>query len=379
MDAVLTCLVSDSIGPGVLSHQLASDLAAYLGVEAGTCVRDYSTAIGLAFDAAGIAAGDQVILSPLAPGVYRKVLASRGVRARLVDVDPASGSLTAKAVQESGILGVKAIIVHYTVGIIPEIEALSGLGLPMIEDISEGFGGITADKRSGTYGQFTIVGLEPEHIVTAGGGAVVLARGKHEKAELKQASERLPREMILSDMNAALAIQQVKRVEQFIEKRREIAAIYHRAIMRGRHKMLIQPGETDSVYFSFAVVLANGAREVIQYARRKQVETVRAFESSYLAAMLVEMSADPVADESKAEEQIADVDSGSASDQTPGPAERLVQPETGEGTDRVTEETASRHFPNAQSLYLRCVLFPLYPSLPRKEVEKIERVLTTLP
>ena len=379
MDAVLTCLVSDSIGPGVLSHQLASDLAAYLGLESGTCVRDYATAIGLAIDAAGIVAGDQVILSPLAPAVYRTVLINRGVKARLVDVDAASGSLTARAVQESGTVGVKAIIVHYTVGIIPEIEALSGLGLPMIEDISEGFGGITTDKRVGTYGQFTIVGLEPEHIVTAGGGAVVLARGKHEKAELKQAAERLPREMILSDMNAALAIQQVKRVEQFIEKRREIAAIYHRAIMRGRHKMLIQPGETDSVYFSFAVVLANGAREVIQYARRKQVETVRAFESSYLAAMLVETSADPATAEMKAGGERADDVPVFASDQNTDTVERQVVAGTDAATDEVADENASRHYPNAQSLYLRCVLFPLYPSLPRKEVEKIERVLTTLP
>jgi dTDP-4-amino-4,6-dideoxygalactose transaminase len=351
MDAVLTCLVSDSIGPGSLSHQLAGDLAAYLGVDPGVCVRDYATAIELSLKALNVEPGDQVILSPLAPAVYHSVLIRMGITPRMVDVDASSAALTADAVANASGPGVKAIIVHYTMGIIPDISALTELGIPIIEDISEGFGGITAERKIGTYGQYTIVGLEAEHVVTAGGGAVVLPVGKRERAELKRATDDIPREVILADMNAALGIQQVKRIEQFIEKRREIASIYHRAILRGRHKMLVQAGEADNVYYSFAVVLANGAREVIQYARKKQVEAVRAFEFSILGQI--------------ASRSTLPVFSGAPANQ-----------------DAVFEkdvESVLKDFPKAQSLYLRCILFPLYPSLAKRDVERIEKVLTTLP
>ncbi len=394
MDAVLTCMVSDSIGPGTLSHQLASDLASYLGVEPGVCVRDYVGAIDVALTAVGAVAGDRIAISALAPDVYRTVLEKRGLRPLLLDVDPASGTLLIERVQQAAAEGVRAVIVHYTVGIIPDIEAIVETGVPVIEDVSEGLGGMTAERRIGSYGQYVIVGLEPEHIITCGGGAAVLAGGKRERSELKRVSETLPREVLLSDMNAALGIQQVKRVEQFVQKRREIAAIYNRALLRGRHRMLMQPGDAENVFHSFAVVLAGGAREVIQYSRKKQVECVYAFEKSLFATISEPTRA---ADNgARAEDGAPDDDAVDPRiDGAAGSAQRSGNSQGG-GADPVgTIDTVANGaagipdsdavdrlragYPGARALLLRCVLFPLYPVLPKREVDRIEKVVTTLP
>jgi len=173
---------------------------------------------------------------------------------------------------------------------------------------------------------------------------------------LRRVAESLPREMLLCDMNAALGLQQVKRIEQFIQKRREIASIYHRALLRGRHRLLLQPGEAENVFHSFAVVLASGAREVIQYARKKQVECIYAFEGSLYGSMVR-----PVGHNDAAESAESD-NSGSPIDDA-----------------NHEMELDAADFPGARSLTLRCVLFPLYPVLPKREVDRIEKVVTTLP
>ena len=75
------------------------------------------------------------------------------------------------------------------------------------------------------------------------------------------------------------------------------------------------------------MLLAAGLREVTQYGRNKGVDIVQAFAESVLAL----------------------------------------------------RELPDGGFPNARPLLLRCVLFPLYPHLGKKNVSLVERVLTTLP
>ncbi len=367
MDAVLTCMVSDSIGPGALSHQLAADVASYLGIEPGVCVRDYATAIDIALTAVGASAGERIAISVIAPAVYRTALENRQLQPVLIDVDPATGAVLTGQLEVAVSEGVRAVIVHYSVGIIPDIQAIVDLGVPVIEDVSEGLGGMTAERRIGAYGRYTIVGLEPEHIITAGGGAAVLASGKRERNDLRRIAESLPRGLLLPDMNAALGVQQVKRVEQFVQKRREIASIYNRALLRGRHRMLLQPGDAENVFHSFAVVLAGGAREVVQYARKKQVECIYAFENTLFASMsspqdLITVGAD-----------IA-VSGDAAADASAAPEDSVSAGSSADEFDRLRAG-----YPGAGSLLLRCVLFPLYPVLPKREVERIEKVVTTLP
>lgn len=351
MDSVLTCLVSDDVGPGALAESLAAEIASYVGADTGVCLRDYALAIELALTALDLPSGSGVIISPLAPDVYGAVLDKLGITALYPDVDPVTGTMKSDAVARLASGGAGAVILHYTMGVIPDVEQIGGLGLPVIEDISQGIGGITADRRIGAYGRFTVLSMEPNQLITTGGGAAVFPGSRADRAALRRVVDDIPRERIMPNMNAALGLQQMKRLESFIEKRKEIAGVFHRALLRGRHKMLSQPGEAENVFFSFPVVLAGGAREVIQYCSRKQVEVVHAFDNSLLGKEMRRSNA------------VAPV-SGHASGEEPVAAEG---------------ETHRAGLPGANALLLRCVLFPLYPALPRRDVERLEKILTTLP
>ncbi|MFO7781619.1 MAG: DegT/DnrJ/EryC1/StrS family aminotransferase, partial [Spirochaetia bacterium] len=223
--------------------------------------------------------------------------------------------------------GADALIVDTALGFCPDLEALAGLGIPIIEDISQGLGAHTGDRLAGTFGRYTVIGLEPEHIVTAGGGAVVIGAGRKESSWLKGRGEELPPEVLLPDVNSALGLTQIKELDRFLQKRRELAPRFLRSLSGGRHRMPAQPGDGENVFFSFPVALESGVNEVIAYARKHEVEAVPAFSGSMVASR-------------------------------PGMEESV---------------------PNARGYLMRCVRFPLYPLLKNSESERISRVLSTLP
>jgi dTDP-4-amino-4,6-dideoxygalactose transaminase len=327
-------MVSDSLGPGVLGQKLVKETCDYLGCAGGVALREYGRAIGLALDALGLEKGAGVIISPLAPRIYRDVFEQKGIRAVYVDVEEDSGCLSAEALG-AAVEGAAAIVVHAGLGFVPDMEALARCGVPLIEDISQALGAHTGSRKMGSYGTYTIVCLEPDGIITAGGGVLLLGRSRRETGALSKLMETSSPGVLLPDFNAALGITQIKNIEKFIQRRREIAAVFSHAAGQARHKMLRQKGEAENIFFSFPVLLSSGMKDVQAYARKKGVETQAAFAESVLAYL-----------------------PDSSAESSPG---------------------AAKSFPVARSFLLRCLLFPLYPSLTKASVEQISKVLSTLP
>ncbi len=327
MDAVLSSLVDDRIGPGPISLDFAKECADYAGASGGITLRECRRAVEVVFDAMELGSGTSLIISPLAPRVYHEVAAARGVKALYADVDPNTGCITAATVGVHLDAGAAGCLVDSPAGFIPDLNSLADLGIPLIEDVSASFGGTSFSRKCGSYGRFTVLSLEARNIVTAGGGAAILAGTKRDLGTLKKITDTLDDTYLLPDLNAALAAIQLKHIEDFIERRRDIAAVYMRSIGKGRHRTFVQNGDSENVYYSFPVILDSGVNDALKYARSKQIMATRAFED----------------------------------------------------TVGFWAERDGSAFPNAYALFLRCVFFPLYPMLTKDQIEQVARVLATLP
>jgi dTDP-4-amino-4,6-dideoxygalactose transaminase len=343
MDAVLSVMVSDSIGPGTAAQELVKALGSYLGLRGGIALREYGRAIDLVFGALGLRPGDTVALSPLAPDVYVRALERHRLRPLYIDTEENWPLLTRtgveRAIAEFGKREpdqeVAAIIVDYALGFVPEAAEIGALGPPLIEDISHAVGANDGSKKAGTYGKFAIAAVEAEHIVTAGGGALVFAQSPTDIGKLRSEAEPLGASALLADLNAALGQTQVRELESFVRRRQEIAALFSRAVTRTKHRSISQRGDGENVFGSFPVLLETGRKEVAAYARKNGVEIEGGFEASAMGLLV-----------GRAEQDAA------------------VRPSD---------------YPNAYAMYLRCVRFPLYPSLTREDCNRIERVLLTIP
>jgi perosamine synthetase len=327
MGNVLTCMITDVIGQGPLSDEFAVTAAKYLELQGGIAVSNYYDALSIAIDQMELARDDHVICSSLAPILYLDVLKSKGLVPLIADVDPDSCALLPDQVKKYLDKNPKLILLHYTLGFVPDLEQILSFGIPVIEDLTQAFGASFMGKKCGNSGDFSIVGLSPDNIITTGGGALVLARDKKSQARLARAREALLKQFYMPDLNAALGIAQMKEVDGFLLNRREIASAYANAIMRSRHKTLMQKDEKgENVWFSFPVIIETGMKEARKYALKKDIETLPAF-----------------------------------------------------GNSIVTLMDADQSLPTAKSLMLRCLLFPCYPLIGKKNVESIAKVLTTLP
>jgi perosamine synthetase len=326
MDAVLTAMVQEQVGPGDQTARLIQVAKENLDFDYSMALRSPATALSIALRALDLPDGSAVLVSALSPQYYMNVLSDLRLRPICVDVDESNLCVTNAGIEDKLSPDVRAIVLHHALGFVPDVPALLELNIPIIEDCSRSYGSHWLDRRAGSFGTFTILGLEERDVLTAGGGALLYANGRREGTVLRRFSE-LPAEYRLPDLNAALAVVQFKEAERNFIKRKEIAAVYTQSALRIRHKRPSQAGEGEYNNFCFPLILETGMKDVASYAAKKEVEAEPAFTESIA----------------------------------------------------VKYPDESKTCPVANSLALRTVLFPLYPRLGKTQVSKISKVLATLP
>jgi dTDP-4-amino-4,6-dideoxygalactose transaminase len=327
MDSVLNILVTDDVGPGAAYQRFMNQAKEVFSCEYASAFRSPIDALRLALDALSLERESGIVISAFSPAYYDFVIREKGFVPLVADVDPLSGAIDPDDVRRLAPQNARAMLISGSLGIMPDFEKLGEIGLPMVEDISQTVGAFVSERKAGDSGLLTIMSLESGSYVTAGEGAIVFAKGKREAAVLRNCTEALPREMLMSDMNAALGFAQLRDLAKFQEKRKELYALYHRSILQSRHAVLSQAGEGEPAYFAFPVVLRSGTKDVKAYARKKDIETQEAFCGSV-------------------------IESGS-----------------------LPEDAC----PQARSLALRCLLFPLHLRVGKTTGQKIIKVLATLP
>ena len=235
-----------------------------------------------------------------------------------------SAEIVEKGVREGG----RVLVLHETLGQLPDFQSLFELNVPIIEDISQSAGATAGDKKAGTFGIFSILGLEERDMLTAGGGAVLMAPQSRNWSVLHKLAEAAPSTDLLPDINAALAYVQLKESGRNEQIRKEMYEMYLRALMQGRHKTFSAAAE-DAVcaVYSFPVVLSGSFKDVKQYAQKKDITIQPAYENAVVSVF----------------------------------------------------NNLCGGCQQADSLYLRCALFPLYPRLGSAKAQKIAKVLATLP
>jgi dTDP-4-amino-4,6-dideoxygalactose transaminase len=345
MDAVLTALVEDRIGPGEQAHQLIQIAKEHIHFDFCLALRSPAIALYRALKTLNLEDGQGVIISALSPRYYKTVLEELRLVPVYADVLPGSACVGAETVEavrrRSGEAEARCLVLRHTLGYAPETAPMLELGLPVIEDCSQSFGSApveTAERAEGDEtnkapsgnlipcGNLTILGLEEKDMLTAGGGALLYAMNRRDSGVLRDQKELFP-EYGLPDMNAAMAVVQFREAKRNLEKRLEIAKVYTQASLRTRHKRFIQNDSIEYNNYAFPLILETGMKDVKAYARKKEIAVESAFEDTLMGSGAV-------------------------------PAELC---------------------PESYSLSLRTALFPLYPRLSSTEIGKITKLIQTLP
>ena len=354
MDAVLTAMVEEKIGPGERSRLLIQTAREQLRFDYALALRSPAVALHLALKALNARAGQAVAVSALSPRYYLQVIEDLQLTPLFCDVSYDFPCMSRETIESAFAnkpegLEVCAVVLHHTLGFMPDALAIAELGIPVIEDISQSYGSWIkiAGKKNSEEGEtaaasaaadnakkedapvklsgvFCILGLEERDMLTSGGGALLFAMNRRDGAALRNFSS-IADEYCLPDINAALAVVQFKEALRNIERRRDIASVYVQASLRTRHKRFIPLVEDEYNNYSFSLVLEAGLKDVIAYAKKKEIVVESAFENTLAGGQLC------------------------------------------------------ANCPVGNSLALRTVLFPMYPRLRSQDAERVSRLIMTLP
>ena len=252
--AVVDVLRSDWLTTGPKVAEFEKRFAEMVGAKYAVAVNSGTAALHAAAFAAGIGPGDEVITTPMTFAASANCVLYCGGRPVFADVEADTLLLDPSSVESKVSPKTKAIIAVDYAGQPCDYDALKKLsdehGLILIADACHALGATYKNRKVGTLADMTVFSFHPvKHITTGEGGMVVTdnpdfavklrafrnhgitadhrqreADGSwfYEMAELGY-NYRLP------DINCALGLSQLKKLDKFVARRRQIAALYDSA------------------------------------------------------------------------------------------------------------------------------------------------------
>ncbi len=255
IEEVVATLKSGWIGTGPRVARFEQDFANYTGAEHAVAVGSCTAALHLSIIAAGIGPGDEVITTPLTFAATANAILHAGARPVLADVgadmnisvDKVASAITGKT---------KAILPVHFAGRPCDMDGLGQLAedheLTLIEDCAHAIETTWRGQHAGTFGAFGCFSFYATKNVTCGEGGMVLAQDGHAADRIKRLAlhglsrdawkrfgdegyqhyfvEEAGYKYNLTDLQAALGIHQLARVEANLDRRKQLWTAYDAAL-----------------------------------------------------------------------------------------------------------------------------------------------------
>jgi len=268
-----------SAGPFVQEFETA--WAAYCGRAHGVAMSNGSAALQAAVTALGLEAGDEVVMPTFTIISCATAVLSVGATPVLVDCDPRTWCMDVDQVRQRLAARTRAIMpVHiygHPVDMDPLLELAEAHGVAVLEDAAEAHGAecLTrrarrqpAWKRCGSFGDVSCFSFYANKIVTTGEGGMVLTdddglarrlrslRNLGFDPERRFVHDEIGFNFRLTNLQAALGVAQIERVDETIARKREVAARYTQRLggLEGL-QLPVQEPWARSVYWMYGVVV----------------------------------------------------------------------------------------------------------------------------
>jgi perosamine synthetase len=275
--SVLKTLRSGQVSMGPAVARFEKTFAGKLGVRDAAAASSGTAALHLALLALKIGKGDEVVLPTHVCVALLNAVHYAGAKPVLVDVDHEDGNISVLAVRKKLTRKTRALIVPHLWGEPADLAPLLKLGVPLIEDCAQALGARYAGKPVGTFGRINVFSFYATKMMTTGEGGMVVSDDLRLMARVRDLLSYDHRQAYkvrfnykMTDLQAAMGLTQLKKLDGFIRRRRAIAKIY-RDGLKGSSVVLSQPGEAaDPVYYRFVVKTLNAAA-VIRKAKARGI------------------------------------------------------------------------------------------------------------
>ena len=266
--AVGRVLASGRYVLGPEGEALERELAAYTGARHAVGVNSGTDALHLALVAAGIGAGDEVIVPAFTFFASAEAVSYTGATPVFADVDPHTFNLDAPSLEKSITKKTRAVIAVHLFGQCAAIAEIAGLcnskNLVLIEDCAQSIGADYDGRRCGSWGDFGCFSFYPTKNLAAVGDAglitvkekkydEILRMLRHHGSRQTYLHERVGWNSRLDELQAAVLRVKLGRLDSFNAARRRVAARYRERLAGAPLELPAEHGRGTHVYHQFTL------------------------------------------------------------------------------------------------------------------------------
>lgn len=286
-ELVLDCLRSGWVSSaGEYLDRFEKGWAAYCGMKHGIALSSGTTGLEIAVRLLDLIPGDEVIMSAFTIiSCAQAILACGGVPV-LVDSDPVNWQMDVSQIRQKISPRTRAIMVVHIYGhpanMDPIMDIAAEFQLKVIEDAAETHGAEYKGQKCGGLGDLGVFSFYANKLITTGEGGMVLTRddalAERSRAlrnlcfQKKQRffHEELGYNYRMTNMQAALGVAQLSRIDRIVKQKRSIASAYSERLrdLSGLN-LPVEESWAKNVYWVYGVVLEEGTGlDAKQFARK---------------------------------------------------------------------------------------------------------------
>jgi perosamine synthetase len=271
-------------GPRVADFEAA--VAAYCGTAHAVAVSNCTTALHLSLLALGVGPGDEVICPSMSFIATANAIRHAGAIPVFAEVDPETYNLDPEAAEACITPRTGAIMPVHQIGMPADLDRFNALseryGVPIVEDAACAIGSRYKGRPVGGHGAMACFSFHPRKVICTGEGGMITTNSaayaeqlrllRQHGMSVRDMERHAARQVIIedyvclgynyrmTDLQAAIGLVQMKRLDEIVARRRELAAGYTRAL--ADHPWLRPPGVPEYAepnFQSYAVRLTADA------------------------------------------------------------------------------------------------------------------------
>lgn len=283
MECIDTGWIS-SEGPFV--KRFEDEMAAYVGRKYAIAVCNGTAALEAAVQALRIEKGSEVILPAFTIISCAQAIIKAGLIPVVIDCEEDTWNMDVNRIEEKITSKTKAIMVVHIYGLAVDMDPIFSLanqyGLKIIEDAAEVHGQTYKGKKCGALGDISVFSFYPNKHIACGEGGMILtddeALAEHCRSirnlcfipGKRFVHEEIGSNFRMTNMQAALGVAQLERLDEFIVKKK-IMGKYYKELLSGIEGLQFQVGRTsysENIYWVFGIVLKDSIPFNAQYAMK---------------------------------------------------------------------------------------------------------------
>jgi dTDP-4-amino-4,6-dideoxygalactose transaminase len=285
IEEVIACMESGWLGTGPRVARFEEDFKVYKDARHAVAVNSCTAALHLSLLAAGLRSGDEVITTPLTFCATVNAILHAGAIPVLADVDSRTMNIDPSRVESAITSKTRVVLPVHFAGRPCEMDPLCDLvkrhRLKLIEDCAHAIESEYKGRKTGTFGEFGCFSFYVTKNIVTGEGGMVLARDEEDSIRIKvlalhgmskDAWKRFGDEGYkhyrviecgfkynMMDLQAAIGIHQLQRIERYWQRRREIWQRYNEAFANLPVTLPADPDpETRHSYHLYTILVDEG-------------------------------------------------------------------------------------------------------------------------